>query len=432
MRNAEWCLSHQREDYDRARGEGFQTGPEVEGLKTDSRRARQLRVLPLPDVVARGTAWRERVRGGDLWRRGALVLLVASISMLHYATSPTRIVWHEVFQRLYYLPIILAGYWYGATGGLSAAILVSVAYVPHIRMAWTADVQQEAGRYAELVVFNLVGVVVGALATAQRRGAERWQRAAESLEVANRELRESYDHLRRADRLKTLGEIAAGLAHEVRHPLASIGGALEIIESRAVADSPEAEFSQLAKTELHRLDRLVMEFLRYARPREPELRRMLMHDVVDRVAALARVEADRASVNLDVESSTPLRAVSIDPEQIEQVLLNVMLNAVQASPSGGRVTVRESLDGPDILVDVIDEGPGVSADHVERIFSPFFTTKEKGTGLGLAIAHRIVTAHGGSLEVVQNSGGGGWFRMRLPLGGSPAPLPADLAPGTHA
>ena len=371
------------------------------------------------------------MRRADTWRVAALVLLVAAISTLHYATSPTLVVWHEVFQRLYYVPIILAGYWYGVSGGLLIAILTSIAYVPHIQMAWTQGVQQQASRYAELVVFNLVGIVVGLLAGAQRRVTERYQRAAASLEAANRELRESYDHLRRADRLKALGEIAAGLAHEIRHPLASIGGALEIIESRAAEESPEAEFSGLAKTELQRLDRLVMEFLRYARPREPELRQMPVHDVVGRVAALVHVEADRASVKLDVEFPAALPVASIDPQQIEQVLLNVVLNAIQASPSGGRVIIRESLEEPDVLIDVIDEGPGVSNDHLARIFSPFFTTKEKGTGLGLAIAHRIVTAHAGSIATVDGGAGrGGCFRTRLPIAGPPAPLRTDPAPGT--
>lgn len=410
---------------------GFRQAPSSDCLKTDGFTARQLTVLRSAQVAFRGTSARDSVRRADTWRVGALVLLVAAISTLHYATSPARVVQHEVFQRLYYVPIILAGYWYGVSGGLLIAILTSIAYVPHIQMAWTQGFQQQASRYAELVVFNLVGIVVGLLAGAQRRVTERYQRAAASLEAANRELRESYDHLRRADRLKALGEIAAGLAHEIRHPLASIGGALEIIESRAVADSPEAEFSRIAKTELQRLDRLVMEFLRYARPHEPELRQVPLGDIVNRVAALVQVEADRRSVTLEVERPGALPPASVDPQQIEQVLLNVVLNAIQASPSGGRVIVCESLEEPDVLIDVIDEGPGVSNDHLARIFSPFFTTKEKGTGLGLAIAHRIVTAHAGSIATVDGGARrGGWFRIRLPIAGPPAPPRTDPASGT--
>ena len=252
-------------------------------------------------MAAHSTPDRTGWARADAWRIAGLVLLVAAISALHYATSPTRIVWHEVFQRLYYVPIILGAYWYGVRGGVFVAIVASLGYVPHIRTAWTAGVQQQASRYAELVVFYRVGIVVGLLASEQRRVAERHRRTAASLELANRKLRESYDHLRRADRLKALGEVAAGLAHEIRHPLASIGGALEIIESRAAAQSPEGEFSRLARGELQRLDRLVMEFLRYARPREPELREMSVHDVVDHVAGLTRVEADRAAVTVGIE-----------------------------------------------------------------------------------------------------------------------------------
>jgi two-component system, NtrC family, sensor histidine kinase HydH len=369
-------------------------------------------------MVLPGRPGGEPARRAHGWRAAGLLLLVASISALHYATSPTYVVWHEVFQRLYYVPIVLGAYWYGVAGGLLVAVAASLAYVPHIQTAWATGVQQEASRYAELVVFNVVGIVVGMLADAQRRVAGRYRRAAESLEVANRELRESYEHLRRANRLSALGEIAAGLAHEIRHPLASIGGALEIIESRASADSPEAEFSKLARTELHRLDRLVAEFLQYARPHEPELREMPMREVVERVMALARVEADRASVTLRTDMSPAEPAAFIDPRQIEQVLLNVVLNAIQASPSGGQVMVRESIDPREVVIDVSDEGSGIPDEDLPRIFSPFFTTREKGTGLGLAIAHRIVTTHGGSIEVMPRSAGrGGWFRIRLPIAG---------------
>jgi two-component system sensor histidine kinase HydH len=360
----------------------------------------------------------EVVRSAIGRRAAGLLVLVASVSALHYTTSPSHVVWHEVFQRLYYVPIVLGAYWFGVAGGLLVAVTASLVYVPHIQMVWTTGLQQEASRYAEIVMFNVVGVIVGLLANAQRRVAGHYRRTAASLEVANRELRESYEHLRRADRLSALGEVAAGLAHEVRHPLASIGGALEIIESRALADSPEAEFSKLAKTELQRLDRLVAEFLHYARPREPQLQDTTVSDVVQRVLALARVEADRASVVIGADISPAGPVASIDPEQIQQVLLNVVLNAIQASPSGGRVMVRESVAPPEVVIDVSDEGPGIPQEHLPRIFSPFFTTKERGTGLGLAIAHRIVTAHGGSMEAVQRPDGrGARFRIRLPIAG---------------
>jgi signal transduction histidine kinase len=353
----------------------------------------------------------------DVWRRTAgLAASIVAISMLRYATNgPSQSFLHELSLRLYYVPILLGAYWYGVPGGLVVALVSSIAYVNHV----SEIVHEfEPGRLAEVVVFHVIGVSVGMLASAQRRVALRYQTAAATLEQANSKLHESHEQIRRKARLRTLGEVATGLAHEIRHPLASIGGAIEIIEARAQAGSPEAEFSRLAMKEVQRLDLLVWEFLRYARPHEPELRTMPLDEVVAQAVTLLRVEAERAHVRLDVEPAAAPTEVSIDPLQIEQVLLNVLLNAIQATPAGGRIVVRQRLDGHEVSVDVVDEGPGIASEHLGSIFSPFFTTRERGTGLGLAIAHRIVMSHEGRLEVVQTSPRGTWFRIGLPLGGA--------------
>jgi signal transduction histidine kinase len=353
----------------------------------------------------------------EVWRRTAgLAASIVAISMLRYATNgPSQSFLHELSLRLYYVPILLGAYWYGVPGGLVVALVSSIAYVNHV----SEIVHEfEPGRLAEVVVFHVIGVSVGMLASAQRRVALRYQTAAATLEQANAKLHESHEQIRRIDRLRTLGEVATGLAHEIRHPLASIGGAIEIIEARAQAGSPEAEFSRLAMKEVQRLDLLVWEFLRYARPHEPELRTMPLDEVVAQAVTLLRVEAERAHVRLDVEPAAAPTEVSIDPLQIEQVLLNVLLNAIQATPAGGRIVVRQRLDGHEVSVDVVDEGPGIASEHLGSIFSPFFTTRERGTGLGLAIAHRIVMSHEGRLEVVQTSPRGTWFRIGLPLGGA--------------
>src|SRR5579862_7141917 len=250
--------------------------------------------------------------------RGALLALsIATVSFLRYATAlePTL---HQLALRLYYLPILAAGYWFGPAGGLVLAAVSSFFYVRHVVEAVPGA---DTSRYAEITVFFLTGLCTGLLARAQRAAAARLQRAVTTLETANQALRDSHAHIRRVDRLKTLGEVAAGLAHEIRHPLASIFGALEIIEARAQTESPEAEFSRLAMTEVQRLDKLVWEFLRFARPHAPELQSMPLHDVVARVATLLGVEAERARVRLEIEPADTRAHVSIDPLQMEQVLL---------------------------------------------------------------------------------------------------------------
>ncbi|GAC1455797.1 MAG: ATP-binding protein [Gemmatimonadaceae bacterium] len=365
-----------------------------------------------------------RALASGITRFGGLLVAVVAISLLHDMATRSQVIWHELLLRLYYVPILIGAYWYGAVGGLLVAVASSIAYVPHV---WEQTARFEASRYAEIVVFHLIGLTVGLLAAAQRRVTERYQSAAATLEDANRQLRDSYEQLERADRLKTLGEVAAGLVHEIRHPLASIRGALEIIDERSRPDSPEAEFSRLAMVEVQRLDNLVWEFLRYARPHEPDLRPTSLRDVVERVTALLGVEAERSGVMLDVDRSATMPDISIDALQIEQVLLNVILNAIQASPPGSCVRVRERLDQQEAVIDVIDEGRGIPTEHLEHIFSPFFTTREKGTGLGLAIAYRIVMTHDGHIAVQQTSECGTCVRIRLPIGASTQPT--EIQPG---
>jgi signal transduction histidine kinase len=360
----------------------------------------------LPDDSSRR---RDLVR--DAGRVAALLAVIIAIRLLHSTTHEPEAISIGLLLRLYYIPILAGAYWYGPFGGLLLAIVSSIAYSPHLRETPAL----EEGRFAEIVFFHVIGLTVGLLAMAQRRVAGRYQRAAATLECANQQLRASYEQLQRADRLKTLGEVAAGLAHEIRHPLASIRGALEIIDSRSAPDSPEAEFSRLGMAEVQRLDHLVWEFLRYARPHDPDLRPTSLDHVVERVVALLRVEADRAGVALRVDRCEDLPAVALDALQIEQVLLNVTLNAIQASPPGSAVRIHEGLHHVHAIVEVIDEGPGIPADHMEQIFRPFFTTKERGTGLGLAIAQRIVLSHRGRIDVGPAATRGTRVRIQLPV-----------------
>lgn len=345
----------------------------------------------------------------------ALLAGIATVSMLHYATPPSHFVLHAIYQRSYYVPVILAAYWYGVRGGLLAAALSSVAYAPHIERAWAQNAPYTVSQYAEIVVFFVLGSAVGIIASHERSLTKRYRDAAESLESANRELRESGEQLRRAERLSALGEIAAGLAHEIRNPLAAVKGALEIISGRAPAETPEAEFSSIATRELQRLEGLVQEFLDYARPRPPRLRRAEVPAIVSRVTSLLGPQAEQAGVELAVEGSDAPRGLSIDPEQIEQVLVNIVLNAVQASPKGGRVTVRYGTLGERYQVEVSDQGGGIPADVRTRMFEPFFTTKERGTGLGLAITQRIIAAHHGEIRIASAEGKGTVVEIALPL-----------------
>ena len=351
-----------------------------------------------------------RAVASDASRITGLAIAILAISILGYETKGSDAV--ALLLRLYYVPILIGAYWYGPFGGVLVALACSLGYTPHLREPPSA---YEAGRYAEIVVFHLIGLTVGLLATAQRHVAERYRIAAATLEQANQALRDSYAQLQRADRLKTLGEVAAGLAHEIRHPLASIRGALEIITARSRPDSPEREFSGLALEEVQRLDHLVWEFLRYARPHEPDLRPTPLNNLVIHATALLRVESEQANVELKVDQIDAVPMVNVDAMQIEQALLNVILNAIQVSPRSSVVRIVEWSNEEHAFIDIEDQGPGIPKSDISRIFNPFFTTREKGTGLGLAIAQRIISAHSGDIDVARTSERGTCIRIRLPL-----------------
>ncbi len=283
-------------------------------------------------------------------------------------------------------------------------MIAALGTVTHFREAWPGNTPFILSEYGQAAAFLIAGVVGGALASAERGATRRLQQAVTSLEAANAELRASHEQLRRADRLSSLGEIAAGLAHEIRNPLGAVKGALEIIESRAAAASPEAEFATLASREIARLDNLISEFLAYARPHDPERREVDIYDVLERVASLVAGEAERHGVVLDLKR-TLLPTVSIDAEQMAQVFLNLVLNAVQVTPSGGHVQIAATGSPGTLMVDVCDQGPGIPEEHRTRVFDPFFSTKKNGTGLGLSISQRIVQSHGGSIDVLQAARG---------------------------
>lgn len=333
---------------------------------------------------------------------------------LHYLTDPSHAILHVVYQRLYYAPIIVASFWFGVRGGLLSAFVTSLAYLPHVATAWSGNLPYETSQYTEMVMFYLTGLLVGLLADRLRRLTQQHRAAAESLEKAHRDLLESHQELRQADRLSALGQIAAGLAHEIRNPLAGIKGALEIISSRVQPDSAEAEFSRIAVQDMARLEKLTSEFLAYARPRAPQLRPSDLSEVVDYVVSLLSPEAQRAHVALHVVRDQPMPKVLIDREQMAQVLFDVVSNAVQVSPATAQVVLRERSGPRDAVVEVEDAGPGVAPDDLEHIFEPFFTTKERVTGLGLAISHRIVSVHGGRIEAQRRQPVGTLVRMSLP------------------
>ncbi len=240
-------------------------------------------------------------------------------------------------------------------------------------------------------------------------------------------LRQMEEAVRRADRLAVVGGLAAGLAHEIRNPLASRCGSIEVLGASPGLDDRERRLMDVVRGEAERLEALVREFLSFARPLPPSIEPLDGSRAVLDTVDLFRSQMAERSIELAVRADTPV-CVQADSGQLRQVLWNLLGNAAHATAPGGRVEVRFAADRGRAVLEVTDTGSGIADADLQRIFDPFFTTKERGTGLGLAIVHRIVEAHGGHLSVRSELGRGSTFRVELPLApASHPPVPAAVA-----
>ncbi|MFQ6113649.1 MAG: ATP-binding protein [bacterium] len=229
------------------------------------------------------------------------------------------------------------------------------------------------------------------------------------------------NEMQRADRLATLGELAAGIAHEVRNPLAGISGAVQVLANELKNNDPHREVMQEIQKEIERLDNSLKTFLDYARPAKPEFQLVNVHDVIERTLTLCQRSGQCAHIELIREFQSNLPKLRMDPILMEQVFMNIVINALQAMGDGGRLTVttRQTCDsvlpGKVIEIAFSDTGQGIPSQDLEKIFRPFFSTKHQGTGLGLTNALRIVEQHQGTITVESEVGKGTCFRVVLPL-----------------
>jgi two-component system, NtrC family, sensor histidine kinase HydH len=348
------------------------------------------------------------------WRAGALCAAATILVDLAIRFIPPGFEhWHYALDRLYYLPVIAAGLTLGWTGGLSAALLSGVSYLSLTPESVFPNSVDLFDRVLEAVMFAVVGVLAGVLSYRERRQRIKAQTAVLQLQTVYRELENSVEHVKRAARMSALGHLSAGLAHEIRNPLSSIEGAANIVEKEPHNESRRAEFLSIIQAECRRLDRLITSFLDFARPRSPELRPSDIPELLHSVVGLVSQTTGRANVSIREEYSPGLPLCSCDPEQIRQVVLNLLLNAVQAMPDGGMITVGARLDRGVMIIRVRDQGPGISAENADSIYDPFFTTKSAGTGLGLAVSYQIAKQHGGELTLEQNGPSGVCFALTI-------------------
>ncbi|GBE28994.1 MAG TPA: HAMP domain-containing protein [Bacteroidetes bacterium] len=223
--------------------------------------------------------------------------------------------------------------------------------------------------------------------------------------------------MERADKLASVGELAAGMAHEIKNPIAGISNAIQVFLDDMDDDSMEKPIFEEMLVQLKRVNQAVNNLLSYSKPQIPKNECVDITRIIERAITLTKQSALRTHVAIHQSVTSKIPPVYVDPKQIEQVLVNIIMNAIQATEKHGKIYVTKTIDESrnEIVVSVTDNGVGISEENMKQIFRPFYTSKHKGTGLGLAICDNIINQHGGRLEVQSREGDGSVFSIVLPL-----------------
>lgn len=349
-------------------------------------------------------------------------ILLATLLMEHTSTVGIN----SSYYPIYYLPVVTAAVYFGPRATLFWTGLASAAYCSLLLPA-LEEYELTASGISELAIrilfFFLAGILVNRFVTENRRQTLRYQALAETLADTNRRLERAEAEARRSERLAALGQLSAGLAHEIRNPLGVIKGSAEMLHQKLEDAGPLAkELAGHISSEVNRMSALIARFMDFARPLQLEPHLQEIAPLVDRALKAVRDQHPGMNVTVERDYASGLPKLLLDDGLCEQVFINLGLNAYEAmAPEGGRLRVsiaRADSEGHGrVEVSVEDSGPGIPAELREQIFNPFVTTKSTGAGLGLSIVSKIVDDHGGSIRLTSEPGKGACFRIFFPVEG---------------
>ena len=341
---------------------------------------------------------------------GAIVLLALS----HWLVEKPDKQVHNVLFNLDFIPILVGSMLFGWRMAVFTTSVTILAQTPHLLMVWPHDPAYQIDQVAETIASGVAGVVIGFLAQRERRHSQKLEETTHELGRVNHELQENLERLKKAERMYAVAQLSASLAHEIRNPLASISGAAGILRRGHASAENVQECLDIIQKESQRLNKLLTNFLSFARPRAPKFQTTDLVAVIDSTITLARHSGEASGIEFRRTVNGTLPEVECDSEQLKQVLFNLVMNAVHAT---GRGTVDLHACTRDGLafVSVRDEARGIPKNQESRIFEPFFTTKPNGSGLGLAIASKIMEQHGGTLAARNVPGEGLTMELQLPI-----------------
>jgi nitrogen-specific signal transduction histidine kinase len=331
---------------------------------------------------------------------------------------------------IFFLPVVSAAIYFGPLGALAWTTAASLAYLSLlIPVLEEVDVTPEGKGILTIRVlfFYVAAILVNRFAVENRLQVQRLEDLSEKLEVTNRQLRRAEADARRAERLAALGQLSAGLAHEIRNPLGVIKGSADMLSRKVAGSEPlVAELAGYISSEVNRLNALVVRFLDFARPSKLELRPERISEIADRALEAATASFPNTGVKIERRYAPNLPEIPADPQLCEQVFVNLITNALQAmqAQEGSsekilRIEMKQEVSNgePGVAVFIEDTGPGVPPELREQIFNPFFTSKKDGVGLGLSIVAKIVDDHRGTIRLEESTPRGARFHVFFPQTG---------------
>lgn len=350
------------------------------------------------------------VKKKDIRDAAFLGATILAITLAHYYTATWRWDIHDFLRRLYYIPLIMTAFRFRLKGGILCSIIISAAYAPHFLFPHI-DCCDAPGvgilnQLLEMVMFIGIGSITGFLVESDYRKKAELSRQIDQLTRLE-------EQVRRAEKLSAVGELASGVAHEIRNPL----GIIKTIAQTILSEIHDEEASEGVEIIIHEVDRanaVIKSLLDFAKPGISHKKSVSLGRVINDVLMIATKYAGKHNVRIEsaIEGDVSINA---DIEKLKQAFVNIIFNSIEAMPLGGTIEILADEKDGMAQIHITDSGKGIPDDIRDRIFDPFYTTKDKGTGLGLSIVHSIIEEHGGRIVLEKSDSSGTVFLISLPV-----------------
>ena len=323
-----------------------------------------------------------------------IALMIGAILSLHYFTFHGMKYHHAVYRMLFYVPLVMGSFWFGLKGVIYIGASVSLFYLPYVVIQWQGLSFEDFDRLLEGGLYFVMAFILGSLVEKERK-----KRTA----------------LVQAESLAAVGRAVSEVVHDMKTPLMAIGGFVNQVSRKLREDDPNQKKLEVVIQETARLESMVQGMLEFGKPLELQRSNTDLNELVQKTVEVAKPKARRCSIELKTDLESSLPSLMLDTSRVKQVLLNLVTNAIQASPAGERVLVTTRLVNSGVSLTISDRGCGISERNRESVFHPFFTTKKRGTGLGLGIVKKIVEAHEGEVFFHPNPEKGVTFSVLFPI-----------------